>query len=303
MVKSVKVAILDLYNGEPNQGMRCIRDIVNEFKDQVSAEVFDVRAKNEIPGTDHDIYICSGGPGNPLEGDGIWDKQFYQLIHDLWNWNISGKFPKKHVFFICHSFQMACHLFGVGTVTTRKSEAFGVFPIHKTETGKSDELLKNLPNPFFGADFRTYQVISPLHKRLEDLASNILALEKIRPHIALERAVMAIRFSDEFFGVQFHPEADAEGMIKHFSEEKSKKAIIETNGIEKYEQIMQDLKNPERVELTQNTLLPGFIKNAISKLKKEKILLHQYKIKTEYNKYNGIINRIETGTNIVIKNR
>ena len=29
--QAIKVAILDMYNGEPNQGMRCIIDIINRF--------------------------------------------------------------------------------------------------------------------------------------------------------------------------------------------------------------------------------------------------------------------------------
>ena len=33
---TIKIAILDMYNGEPNQGMRCIIDIVNRFNQIVS---------------------------------------------------------------------------------------------------------------------------------------------------------------------------------------------------------------------------------------------------------------------------
>jgi hypothetical protein len=29
--KTLKVAILDMYNGEPNQGMRCLIDIIKRF--------------------------------------------------------------------------------------------------------------------------------------------------------------------------------------------------------------------------------------------------------------------------------
>lgn len=274
MNSKIKIALLDFNNGEPNQGMRCITNIAQQFENQANVQIFDVRAKTEIPTAEHDIYICSGGPGNPLDGDGTWDRQFYQLIHDLWNWNMQGNRPKKYVFFICHSFQMACHLFGVGEVTPRKSKSFGVFPIHKTPHGQTESLLSGLPDPFYGADFRDYQVISPQVDRLEDLESNILALEKIRPHVKLERAVMAIRFSDEFFGVQFHPEADAEGMLKHFANEERKAHVIENYGQEKFDQIIRDLKNPDRIELTQQMILPRFIANAIEQLKSEEVFVY-----------------------------
>ncbi|MDI1305288.1 MAG: GMP synthase, partial [bacterium] len=41
--KIIKIALLDMYNGEPNQGMRCIIDVVNRFSPVVSFEIFDVR--------------------------------------------------------------------------------------------------------------------------------------------------------------------------------------------------------------------------------------------------------------------
>ena len=63
----IKLAILDMNNDEPNQGLRCIIDIVKMFSKEVDFKVFDVRAKNELPDLSFDIYISSGGPGSPLE--------------------------------------------------------------------------------------------------------------------------------------------------------------------------------------------------------------------------------------------
>ncbi|PKP16301.1 MAG: GMP synthase, partial [Bacteroidetes bacterium HGW-Bacteroidetes-23] len=108
MNSQIKIAILDMYDGEPNQGMRCIYDIINRFNQMVSFQVFDVRGKNELPDIKKfDIFISTGGPGNPLEGDGKWDVNYFNLIDSLWNWNNENEM-KKHVLFICHSFQMAC---------------------------------------------------------------------------------------------------------------------------------------------------------------------------------------------------
>ena len=36
---------------------------------------------------------------------------------------------------------------------------------------------------------------------------------------------MAIRFSREIVGVQFHPEADAEGMMRYFQREDKQKQV------------------------------------------------------------------------------
>ncbi|MFN4199468.1 MAG: GMP synthase, partial [Flavobacterium sp.] len=121
----IKVAILDMYDGEANQGMRCIIDILGRFNQIVSFDRFDIRGKCEIPKIeDYDIYISSGGPGNPLDGDGKWDTKYFELIDQLWQWNNENEI-KKHVLFICHSFQMACKHFGLGEINKRKATSFG----------------------------------------------------------------------------------------------------------------------------------------------------------------------------------
>ena len=64
-----RIAILDLYEGQPNQGMRCLREIINQWGEYQNLEVewdeFDVRQKNEVPDMTYDIFISSGGPGSP----------------------------------------------------------------------------------------------------------------------------------------------------------------------------------------------------------------------------------------------
>ena len=101
----MKLAILDLYDGTPNQGMRCIKDMVARYEgDLEDWQVFDVRGKNQVPDLSYDIFISTGGPGNPLEGDGIWDKNYYNWLDSVWNWNQNNPEDKKHVFFIMKLF-------------------------------------------------------------------------------------------------------------------------------------------------------------------------------------------------------
>ena len=42
-----------------------------------------------------DIYISTGGPGNPLEGDGKWDEKYYNFIDQLSAWNEENKIKKQ----------------------------------------------------------------------------------------------------------------------------------------------------------------------------------------------------------------
>ena len=274
-MKNYRLAILDLYNGISNQGMRCIQDIVHAFRYQVKHEVFDVRAKGETPNVeDFDLFIFSGGPDNPIGGPGVagWETPFYQVIDDIFAHNRTAE-RKKYAFFICHSFQMLVHHLGLAEVTPRKSMSFGTFPCHKTKAGTREPFFKGLANPFHVADFRRYQVIQPDHEKFEAMGAQILCLEKIRPHVPLERAVMAIRFSPEVFGTQFHPEADGMGMLQHFQREDIMLEVINEHGKKKFAQMMRDLNHPGKIELTNETVLPRFLDQSIRALKESRRLV------------------------------
>ncbi len=266
MNTSFKVAILDLYNGEANQGMRCIIDIVNRFNHLLNFQVFDIRAKQEFPNfEDFDIYISSGGPGSPYDGDG----NYYQLIDNIWNWNKENE-QKKHILFICHSFQMACIHFGLAEITKRKSTSLGVMTIHKVESGINDWVLNGLSNPFYAVDSRDYQVIQPKKSLLKKKGFEIIALEKIRNHVEYERAIMGIRFSQELVGFQFHPEADPVSFIENLKDKNKREKIIELKGKSKFRDMLEDLIDEEKIYKTNNTLIPNFLRNAVNKLMQEK---------------------------------
>jgi GMP synthase-like glutamine amidotransferase len=267
--EKVKVAILDMNNNAPNQGLRCIKEIVETFHEEVSFSIFDVRHKSEIPDTSYDIYISSGGPGSPLEEE-IWRKPYLELMQNLWNHNKESD-HKKAVFFICYSFQVMCKYFELGDIKLRKSTSFGILPVHKTKKGKTDILLEGLNDPFYAVDSRDWQLVQPKLKIFKEKGASILSLEKIRTHVELERAIMAVRFSDEFVGTQFHPEADPVSMADHFALEENKKVIIGSFGEEKYAQMMDRMDDPDKLIMTYETILPKFIRNAISK-KQELIL-------------------------------
>lgn len=145
----------------------------------------------------------------------------------------------------------------------RRSQSFGIFPVHATEEGTSDPVLAGLSDPFYAADFRHWQVVQPSRARLKELGARILAYEKIRPHVELERAVMGIRLSPELVGVQFHPEADAEGMLAHFSDARRREAIINDHGEDKYARIVHRLRDPEYLDRTHRTVLPAFVRGVV----------------------------------------
>lgn len=262
----IRAALVDLYNGESNRGIPMMKSILGEYAEVLEFDHFDVRARCEIPDLSYQIYIFSGGPGDPLETGGLWQKPFFDLIEYLWQHNQQGMTDKKHCFFICHSFQMACHHFGLGSVTQRYKMSFGTYPVYKTMAGKEESLFSALPDPFYIADFRRYQVIAPQQKKLRAMGAKVLCLEKLRPHVHYERAIMSIRFSPEMFGTQFHPEADPSGLLQYFMEEERKRSIIEEHGESRYNRMIRDLANPNKIQRTFETLIPSFLDTAIAAL-------------------------------------
>jgi len=264
-----RLAILDLYDNEPNQGMRCIHEIVNRFDKELEWDLFDVRAKAEVPDLSYDIFISTGGPGSPLEGDGHWDKKYFDWLDAVWEWNKNPERPRKFVFFICHSFQMAVHHFDIAQITERQSMSFGTFKVHLNQAGLQESLFEGLPNPFYAADFRHYQVVQPDLRKFRKMGARILAIEKERPHIPLERAVMAIRFSPEMIGVQFHPEADPEGMTDHFQHPERRDVIVDEHGLEKYQRMIDHLNDEDKIPLTHDVILPSFLRRSLDAVRQQ----------------------------------
>lgn len=266
-MNDIRIALLDMNNNHVNQGFKNIKEISEAFKlscaqETVSIETFDVRFKNEMPNVeDFDIFISSGGPGDPHREGLEWEDKFAQFLDNVFEHNQYSD-DKKYLFLICHSFQLASIHWKLGNICKRKSYSFGVMPVHKTEEGEQEFLFKNLPDPFYAVDSRAYQFIEPDHDRFEELGMKIVAIEKFRPHINLERAVMAIRFSEEIFGTQFHPEANPAGMIENLKDEKNKQAMIENFGMEKYLETVDRMDDEDKIILTQAQILPRFLQFA-----------------------------------------
>ncbi len=268
----IRIAILDLYDGVANQGMRCIREILNQFGDSNNVDItwdeFDVRQKKEVPDLTYDIFISSGGPGSPLDSGGSeWENVFFSWLHKVQKWNNNeAHVQKKYVFFICHSFQLACRHYKVGNVCQRKSTSFGVFPIHLLKDGKKEVVFEGMKDPFYAVDSRDYQVVEPRHNHLLEMGASILAIEKERPHIQLERAIMAVRFNEYMIGTQFHPEADAVGMSMYLQTAEKKKTVIENHGEAKWASMIEQLNDPDKIIFTYEHVLPNFLQVAVQNL-------------------------------------
>lgn len=254
----IRIAILDLYDGVPNMGMRCILAILDEWtiekKYTTSITVFKTRAESEIPDNDFDIYISSGGPGSPIDSkNDAWD-----ILYTTWLDQMYAL--QKPVLLICHSFQIACRHFDLGSVCLRRSRQIGILPVH---TLIEDDLFNGLQETFYTLESRSYQIIAPNDDKIRSMNAKIIALEKMRPTVPLERAIMGIKFSDKMYGVQFHPEAALHELVNYFNDPLTKQSIIEEFSEEKWEKIVQHLDETSPINTTYNHFIPNFLDKAL----------------------------------------
>ena len=258
-----------MYNNAANEGMRCIRQLLQrgaaESDVDFQVDTFNVRAENQLPDLSYDAYLSTGGPGSPLESGEPWEVRYFTFIDALLGHNRTQP-VKKHLLLICHSFQLVSRHLGLGEVGMRKSTSFGVLPVHLTPAGEAEPIFAGLPEPFYAVDSRDYQLTDLHTDRLVRLGGTILCLEKERPHVPLARAIMAIRFTPEVIGTQFHPEADGEGMLRYMLTEERKQQVITAYGEAKYEEMVRLLADPATIEHTGSIILPTFLRRALAHL-------------------------------------
>lgn len=268
----IRIAILDLYEGQPNQGMRCLREIINQWGEyhqiDVTWDEFDVRLKAEVPDLSYDIYLSSGGPGSPLDSiNSDWERAYFNWFNAVESWNRNpDNTRKKFAFFICHSFQLLCRHYGIAEVSKRKSTSFGVFPVHVLLEGQHDPVFGGLNDPFYVVDSRDWQAIHPHFEKLKQMGAQVLCIEKYRPHVPYQQAIMGIRFNAYMVGTQFHPEADAIGMSMYLQTDEKKNNVIENFGEEKWRSMIEQLNDPDKIMWTYAHVLPNFLSLAANHL-------------------------------------
>lgn len=132
-------------------------------------------------------------------------------------------------------------------------------PVHKTDEGMHEPLFRSLDDPLWAVDSRDYQITKPNLEKIKAQGGAVLAIEKFRPHVRLDRAVMAIRFDEAFIGMQFHPEADAPGIRMYLLREDKKELVIEKHGEKKYWDMLDHLNDPDKIMATYHAVVPRFL--------------------------------------------
>jgi homoserine O-succinyltransferase len=255
-------------DGHANQAMRCLRSIIDRFVGMVHAKNpglpfflshVSPRDLGHEPPRDADLYISTGGPGSPFDGDGtVWLQEYYRFLDDLTQ--TAAAFPEKapSLFVICYSFELAVRHFALAKVSPRASTKFGVMPIYTTEPGRRHPLTHAFHDRLFAFEHRNWEVIDVDEKKLLARGGQVLARESRDGH-SKGKAILAFDFGPGIEGVQFHPEADKAGVVSWIRKVEHAEAFQRAYGETTFKAMLRTLENPTRIARTFEWFIPGWM--------------------------------------------
>jgi homoserine O-succinyltransferase len=263
-----RLCIVDMNDGHVNQAMRCYRLIASRFFQRVReanpdvpcqlVEVSPRNTEDDIP-RDCDLYVSSGGPGSPYDGDGKrWVDRYYRYLDDIVDAAEDGGPDQKALFAICYSFEMVVRHFKIAEVKPRAERKFGVMPVYMTSEGQEHPLLAPFADRLFAFEHRNWEAIDLDTRRLAALGGQLLARES-RDGVSKGRAVLGVDVTSGIEAVQFHPEADRAGVVSWVSRPDQAAAFKATYGETTYAAMLRTLDDPRRLARTFALVIPGWL--------------------------------------------
>ncbi|MBI4954850.1 MAG: hypothetical protein HY908_22705 [Myxococcales bacterium] len=274
----LRLCLVDMNDGHPNQAMRCLHGIVDRYFERVhrsnpavECQLVHVspRDKEEVPPTDCDVYISSGGPGSPFDGDGQpWVTNYGHFVDGILDsWHTGSR--RRALFAICYSFEMVVRHLGVAQVVKREQRKFGVMPVYPTADGQRHPLLAPFGDRLFAFEHRWWEAVDVDEKRMAELHGTLLARES-RDGVSKGRAIMGFDTGPSIEAVQFHPEADRLGVVSWVTRPEQAAAFKDTYGESTYQAMMRTLDDPRRLARTFAFLIPSFLARRFNALAPER---------------------------------
>lgn len=273
--RALRVCIVDMNDGHVNQAMRCLRGIVEQFFSRVVArnpglacnlsEVSPRDTGDLIP-RDADLYLASGGPGSPFDGDGTpWAQDFADFATGVAESASRGGEDQRAVFGICYSFELLVRHFEVATIAPRTDRKFGVMPIYTTLEGQAHPLLGAFDDRLFAFEHRNWEAIDVNEATLRSLGGCVLARES-RDGASKGRALLGLDIAPGVEAVQFHPEADRAGVVNWVARPEQAAAFRATYGDSTYRAMLRTLDDPRRLARTYALVIPGWLSRKFNSL-------------------------------------
>ena len=262
-----RLCIVDMNDGHVNQAMRCFRTIASRFFKRVTnanpsvrCELVEVSPRNtedDIPSAD--MYLSSGGPGSPFDGDGKeWVNRYYRFLDNVVDTAEDGGPEQQALFAVCYSFEMIIRHFKVATMAPRSERKFGVMPVYMTDEGQDHPLTAPFADRLFAFEHRNWEAIDLDTRRLASLGGQLLARES-RDGVSKGRAVLGLDVASGIEAVQFHPEADRAGVVSWVSRPDQAAAFKATYGEVTYQAMLRTLDDPRRLARTFALVIPGWL--------------------------------------------
>jgi GMP synthase-like glutamine amidotransferase len=266
--RTLRVCLVDMNDGHANQAMRCLRGIVARFFDRIAVYAPDVACSIEeisprntllpVP-RDCDLYLSSGGPGSPFDGDGTaWAADYDDFLDVVAESATRGGPQRQALFGICYSFELIVRHFELAMIAPRAERKFGVMPIYTTPEGQADSLLGAFGDRLFAFEHRNWEAIELDRVRLAALGGELLAQES-RDGMSKGRAILGLKVMDGIEAVQFHPEADRAGVVNWVSRPDQAAAFKATYGDVTYQAMLRTLDDPRRLARTYALIIPGWL--------------------------------------------
>jgi GMP synthase-like glutamine amidotransferase len=267
-LRKLRLCIVDMNNAHVNQAMRCLRSIAGTFFERVRevnpglvcelAEVSPRDTNAPVP-RDCDLYLSSGGPGSPFEGD----QEPWYADYDLFSKGIVESAAvagpeTRAMFAVCYSFELIVRQFKVAHIGPRADRKFGVMPVYMTTEGMRHPLLAEFHDRLFAFEHRNWEAIELDEARLRGLGGALLARES-RDGVSKGRAILALDVAPGIECVQFHPEADRPGVMNWVSRPEQAEAFKATYGVATYEAMLRTLDDPKRLARTYALVIPGWL--------------------------------------------
>jgi GMP synthase-like glutamine amidotransferase len=274
VMQPLRLCLVDMNAGVPNEAMRCFRRLVEGFLVRIrranpalEVKVAHVQPRNlgEAPPAEADLYLCTGGPGSPFDGyDDPWCTAYRGFLDGIVNEAIRGK-PSRGALLVCHSFEIAVAHFGFARLQARAERKFGVMPVYPTEQGMRGPLLAPFGERFFAWEHRDWEVVGLDTRKLDALGGELWARES-RDGRSKGEGLMAFRLAPGLEGTQFHPEADREGALAWIERPEQMAACVAAYGELTYERMRRSLDDPARLGRTFDTLIPGWLDRGFDEL-------------------------------------
>ncbi len=275
-MEPLRLSLVDMNNGVPNEAVRCFRRLLDAFAARVRAanprlsvvqEHVQPRNLGELPSRQADLILSSGGPGSPHDGwEEPWCTGYRLFLDSVLDRTAQHPDTAPAAFVVCHSFELAIQHFRFAEMARRQELKFAIFPAYVTEEGSRCDFLQPFGERLFVWEHRRYQAVALDVPRLHQQQGALLARESRPGRDDKGEAVLALRFGPGLEGSQFHPEADRPGVLAWIHRPEHTTALRDAYGHSLLERMMKTLDDPGRLARTYALLIPGWLTSRFNRL-------------------------------------